>query len=100
MSAGWWILSAGMLHLLPVTINAEDVRKLAVGESVEKRMLSEKESSARIVKDEAEAMRWRGGIEREVGSAGFKDGEQSDDEIRGAVEEESDAGFRGDAEGA
>nr|WP_236069624.1 hypothetical protein [Citreicoccus inhibens] len=62
--------------------------------------VGEEEESAGVLKHEGEALRRCGGVEGDVGAAGLEDGEEGEEGEGGALEAESDADFRANAEGA
>nr|BDL56508.1 hypothetical protein [Streptomyces diastaticus] len=60
-------------------------------------LVGEDEGGVAAGEDVAGAVFGVGGVEGDVGAAGFEDGEDGGDEVGGAVEVEGDAGFGGDA---
>ena len=80
-------------------VDAKDVRGV-LRERGGEVALGEEHGGARVFEDESDALGGIGEVEREVGAAGFEDGEEADDEFGGALHAEADDDFRPDAERA
>src|SRR5579863_8619420 len=90
-----WIVGIALGDGGPVTIQAEQ-RRVLNRETVSQGLSGEQDGSLGIGKDEGDALTGGIKVNGEVGSPGFEDGEQADEQVEGAFQAETNARVRCD----
>ncbi len=92
-----WCVSGVLCPGVGIRVDPEEGDVVALLPCVRQRMLGDEHARLRIVEHEGQSLGGIGRVQRQIGGASLEHGEDGDDHLHAAVQEQCDAIFRADA---